>query len=716
MSSYIAVSSITFGLLAVVATVLSADAASVRAYSEVRERHRSSEARLFDRHGEVIHELRVDARGRRLHWVALVDISPALVDTVLHSEDRRFRRHGGVDWLAAARALWEMATGGAPRGASTITMQLAALVDTGLRPSSGRRGPAQKWAQMRAAWSIEQRWSKAQILEAYLNLASFRGELQGIAAASRGLFDKAPSGLDGGESLLLAALLRAPNATADAVARRACGLAGSSDGDADCGRAARLAADALSGPPRLRQAVTLAPEVARRLLGGGDATSTLDAAIQRRVADSLWRQLAGLRDRGVNDGAALVVDNASGEVLAYAGNGGRRAESHYVDGVQAPRQAGSALKPFLYELAIERRLLTAASPLLDAAVDLPTPSGLYAPQNYDRDFNGWVSARTALAASLNVPAVRVAMLTGVDAYVEHLRRFGFSGLTEDGDYYGHALALGSGEVTLWQLVNAYRTLANGGVRTPLTLTQLAAPTAVPSDSRQRVADPDAAFIVADMLADRAARSPTFGLDNALATPYWSAAKTGTSKDMRDNWCVGFSRRYTVGVWVGNFDGRPMRNVSGVTGAAPVWLEIMNHLNGADGSAAPVPPSGVVRAAVSFDPPFETPREEWFVAGTQAGRMVIADGPVRRPRIVYPGDGLVVAIDPDMPPGRQRLPLAMEPRHAGLRWRLDDVWLAPDTDGWQPSPGEHALELVDGAGLPIDRVVFTVRGAAARALN
>jgi len=215
-----------------------------------------------------------------------------------------------------------------------------------------------------------------------------------------------------------------------------------------------------------------------------------------------------------------------------------------------------------------------------------------------------------------------------------------------------------------------------------------------------VIDPAAAFIVSDILADRAARSVTFGLENPLATPFWSAVKTGTSKDMRDNWCVGFSQRHTVGVWVGNFDGRPMRGVSGVTGAAPVWLELMQALQSLP-QTVPAPPSGVVRQD-----------GEWFVADTApaAGRAVAVAA--AEARINYPGEGAILALDPDMPPAVQRVFLGAT-GGADAVWQLDGVRLGPADRplAWAPVAGRHDLQLLAGAGgRVLDSVQFQVRGA------
>ncbi|MFA5081100.1 MAG: penicillin-binding protein 1C [Hydrogenophilaceae bacterium] len=667
-------------------------------FNQVRAGWPSSEAKLLDRHGELLQEIRLDNHARRTDWTALADISPAMQAAVLLAEDQRFFEHGGVDWLATAKAALTNWLAEKPRGASTISMQVAALVDADLMARAGRRSVIEKWRQMKAAKSLEKSWTKAQILEAYLNLTSFRGDLIGIDAAARALFDKRPTGLGTAESLILAALIRGPGAKPDTVAKRACGLADALPGGPDCPSVTRLARNSLTGRHPIVAAANMAPQLARRLLAkpGQRLTSTLDAGEQKAVRGILHEQLVRLADHQVEDAAALVADNRTGEVLAYVSLSGRKSTSPESDGVVAPRQAGSTLKPFLYSLAIERRYLTAASALEDSALTLATPGGNYAPENYDRRFRGLVSVRTALAGSLNIPAVRTVELVGVDLFAERLASLGFAGLTESADFYGPALALGSLDVSLWELANAYRTLANGGRHSELIL-------AAGQTRSRRVIDPNAAWIVADILSDRAARATTFGLENALATPWWSAVKTGTSKDMRDNWCIGFSDRYTVGVWIGNFSGEPMHDVSGISGAAPAWRLIMERLHAGAPSRAPKPPAQLVRMEVT--PPGEASRQEWFIAGTEPGSP--AWTAARPPAaIVQPADGDILALDPDIPSANQRLHLRAVNPPTGSRWFVDEV--PQDGDDWPLVRGRHVVRLVDGEARELDRVEFTVR--------
>lgn len=450
----------------------------------------------------------------------------------------------------------------------------------------------------------------------------------------------------------------------------------------------------------------LAPHLADRLLTkpGLRITTTLDARIQRRVAAALRRQLLGLGGSRARDGAAVVVDNATGDVLAYVGGIGGASTAPAVDAANAYRQAGSTLKPFLYAQAIERGYLTPASVLDDSPVQLDTASGLYVPQNYDRGFKGRVSVRSALAGSLNVPAVRTLLLVGVEPFRDRLWDTGYRGLVEDGDYYGFSLALGSAEVTLLEQADAYRSIANGGRWSPLRMT-VDAPHAPP----RAVTPPAAAWIVADMMADPNARAATFGLDSALRLPFWAAVKTGTSKGMRDNWCVGFSRAYTVAVWVGNMEGDPMRAVSGTSGAAPVWRDVMLALN-RDGIAGPLMPTGVERRRVAFADGIEQPRLEYFLRGTGQPLIAAAPAGARRARIVNPVSGSVYAIDPDIPPDRQRLAIETTGDTRMHRVFLDDRDLgaaAAQLLFFAP-PGRHRLRLIDQAGRVVDSVIFAIR--------
>ena len=673
-------------------------------FERVRADWRASEAWLRSRDGRLLQTVRIDFEVRRLGWVPLGRIAPTLQEAVIAAEDRRFRRHGGVDWSAFAGSAAAALRGRSARGASTISMQLAGFLAPNLG-GPGARGLADKLRQARAAHALEATWSKQQILEAYLNLATFRGETQGIGAASRALFGRSPDAIGESDALLLAALLPAPQASPGAIARRACRI----------GRVANCAtliasAKAMIGPQRrLADDPGLAPHLANRLLKrpGETVTTTLDPEVQVLAAAALRRTLLGLGAARARDGAVIVADNPSGDILAYVGGVGTSGASTAaaVDNADAPRQAGSTLKPFLYARAIERGFLTAASILDDSPVQLDTASGLYVPRDYDRNFKGPVSVRTALAGSLNVPAVRTLLLGGVEDFRDRLWDLGYRGLTESGDYYGYSLALGSAEVTLLEQTAAYRALANGGRYRRLRLRSNDEP-----GSARPIGDPSAAWIVADIMADANARAVTFGLDSALRLPFWAAAKTGTSKAMRDNWCVGFSDRFTVAVWIGNSEGDPMSRVSGTSGAAPVWREIMLALHRSRAGRASAPPPSLEVHPIRFADAGEPGRLEYFLPGTAQTEIAGAPPAARRPRIANPVSGAVYALDPDIPATRQRIRLTTVGSAGGERLQLDDrdVGSAASAPMILPVPGKHRLALVDHSGKVLDRSLFTVR--------
>lgn len=703
------------GGLAAALLLMATPALALPTFDTVKAQHQVSEAWLMDRHGKRLHTLRIDHSVRRLPWVSLNALSPAMQEALLASEDKRFYAHSGVDWQAVLGAVWDRLLSDSNRGASTLTMQLAAMFDPQLARGADGRSLAKKWDQMQAARELEHSWSKPQILEAYLNKTQFRGELAGIGAASWGLFQKHPSGLNKAEASLLSALLRGPNAKPDKVAQRACWVAESlSPPRPSCRAITSLAWSTLVVRPQLPYENQIAPHLARQLLTspGQVLNTSLDENLQRFALHTLHQHLVELKNRQVEDGAVVVLDNHRGEILAYVGSSFSTSDAPEVDAVRAPRLAGSTLKPFLYALAIQQRSLTAASLLDDSPLAVETAGGQYLPQNYDRDFKGWISLRTALASSLNVPAVRTLVLLDYEPFYDQLKRLGFSTLTRDADFYGYSLALGGVEVTLLELTNAYRTLANGGLMSP---PRLSLSSQTEKAASHRVFDAASSWIVGDILADREARALTFGFDNALGTTGWAAVKTGTSKDMRDNWCVGFSDHYTVGVWVGNASGEPMHDVSGVTGAAPVWQAIMRRLHQAAPSQPPRPPQAVRLQSVSFDPAVEPARREAFLAGTEMSLISLPATREARPRIIGPGNGAILAWDPDIPASRQMVYFAARPWVAGLRWQMDEQMLTAQADGslnWQPVPGRHTLQLLDAAGAVRDETNLLVRGRAA----
>ncbi len=727
-----------------VATLSLSAFAAPPTFEFIRTAYTPSDRSIVDRNGVPIQRIRVDDKVRRTGWTPLDEISPALIDAVLASEDKRFFEHGGVDLRAAASAaLGNLRAGGAQRGASSISMQVAAMLDASLTRASDGRTVQQKIDQAQAAWALERTWTKPQILETYLNTVFFRGEIQGVGAAAEQLFGKAPHGLNAVESAVLSVLIRAPQAPRATVERRACELLKGQDASADCAALA-YTIDRWGSASKLRdENEFIAPHIAKYLPKSASKiqTSTLDRNLQLAARDAIAKHLQQLAGRNARDAAVVAIDNATGEVLAYVGSSGRLSAAREVDAARAPRQAGSTLKPFIYGLGIEKNLFTAATLLDDSPFSVDVGGGVYTPQNYAHDYVGPVSVRTALASSLNVPAIRALALVGVAPSHALLRRAGLTTLNDDPEHYGVSLALGSADVSLLELTNAYRAIANGGVVTaprfsplplekrdeagrnaPLLAAQrvISRQSSLPRKEEIRIFSEATAWILTNMLADRGARYVTFGFDNPLALSHWAAVKTGTSKDMRDNWTIGFNARVTVGVWVGNASGESMHNVTGVSGAGPIWADVMEAVADGFGAGREHPtPGNVIKRHVQFSNEngrTEASRDEWFVRGTEPStamqtRIAAREGNAAGARIVSPVDGTIIALDPDIPAARQRIALSSGDAVQAACWEINGEALGCNVNAvsWQPTAGSFVVRLLDAKGEERDRITLIVRG-------
>jgi penicillin-binding protein 1C len=597
--------------------------------------------------------------GRTLEWTEWSDVSASFKTLLVKVEDRRFYSHVGVDVFALARAGFGKLTGRSNRGASTISMQVAGLLKSGSLQE--RRDVFQKVDQIISAVKLDADWTKDQIIEAYVNLVSFRGELVGLKAASRGYFDKNPSGLNETESAILVALLRSPNAAPDAVAKRACAALEVTD----CSAVASLTRRVLEEPYRLSRSRALVPVLSKQFIEAGqnerEIHTSLDVSIQDFAINALREQLRALHQQNVHDGAALVLETKTGRVAAYVANGGRgNSSAVQVDGVQMRRQAGSTLKPFVYATTFEQRLLEPSALLDDSPADITVAKGkVYHPRNYDNIFRGFVSVSEALGSSMNVPAVRAIQLVGEGPVLDTMRELGFKNL-KHGEYYGPSLALGSVDVSLWELTEAYRQM---GVEGPV----------FSAGTRESIFN---------ILASSEYRRFTFGMDSILSLPFAAAVKTGTSKDMRDNWCIGWTPKYTVGVWVGNFNGDPMWNVSGVSGAAPIWRSLMTELHKLD---------------------HKSQKLKYHEPNDPLPKRTIS-------RIRYPANEMLVAVDPDIPTALQQLPIEIENPQGDQEVLLDDASLGPSRDItlWPLKTGKHFISLKDKNGHEIDTVFIEVR--------
>ena len=587
------------------------------------EQHVSTE--VVDRRGHPLYEV-LSARGQRSRALPGGRLPEALVQATLAAEDARFYRHPGVDPLAVARAvLHNLRAGRMVEGGSTITQQVAKILMRRQRTAAG------KLRELVLALRLEHHLSKDEILALYVGLAPYGNQLRGAEAASQAYFGGPASRLTPAQAAFLAGLPQRPSALNPyrhlprALERQGWVLGRMGEiGYLDEKALSAARAERLQIVRRPRAFV--APHFVERVLasaGGGAPRrieTTLDAALQEEVAGIVSMHRRRLDDHGARNVAVVVLRNDTAEWLAWEGSGDYGDEEHggTIDGATSPRQPGSALKPFTYALAFERGF-TPASVLPDVPSHFPTaiPGALYSPRNYDGVFRGPLRARPALAGSENVPAVWTLSRVGVPDLLRLLRRAGLTTLDRTADHYGFALTMGDAEVRLDELVAAYAALARGGVwRAPTGIRQVAGPSGrVESRAAgppERILSERAAFWVTDILADPEARRYVFGTGGSLSFPFPVAVKTGTSQAYHDNWTVGYTRAVTVGVWVGNFDRTPLQNSSGVTGAAPLFHDVLRAAHASVAGRLPEP-----HEALAEPPPDLAPRTVCALSGRTA---------------------------------------------------------------------------------------------------
>lgn len=677
---------------------------------------------ITDRRGEPLRHVRHHDVHRR--WVALDDVSSDFLLAMVVAEDKRYFEHSGVDFFALVRALGYTLAPNRPRsGASTITQQTVKL--TFGRPW----GAWSKPLEVLRAMSLEQQMSKAEILEQYVNRLPYADNVVGIARAAESYFGKTPAQLTLAEGALLAGLPQAPTRYDPrrdldaALERRSVVLR----------RMHRLGVidatqlrDALDAPIRVQPESRpwRAARFADRVLGAyrhgdirADASrtvrSTLDLEIQESTERILRAAVERELDRGVTNGAAIVVDNKTGEVRAYVGAARSDGPGGAMDLLEAGRQPGSTLKPFVYELFFERGG-TAASVLADVIAPMRGGEGeTFEARDYDGRERGPVRARAALSASLNLAALDAARRVGAERIVDRLRALGLRDVS-DAREYGAAIALGGLDVRPIDLARAYVTLAREGSRIGLRFT----PAPVELEGRE-VLDPEAARLTIDILRDPAARRDGFGRDLTDLARGDFALKTGTSSGFRDAWAAAFTDELTVVVWIGDPEGRPLDGVSGFAGAAPIAARILGAarsegefaragfvvepvcpLSGArPGPGCPhaiserfVTGTGPVRVC-----PFHRPDGSvvlpasyagWQARVRQAGTRIEQLGERGRLRVVRPRDGARLLIDPARPP-RVDLQATLAGSFAtDVVWRVDGEIVGTR---WQPTPGEHRIE-------------------------
>ena len=560
--------------------------------------------RLYDRNGTLIAELWDE--GRRT-WIGLDRISKHLIDATIATEDASFRENAGVDpGRIIAAALRNTQAGEVTSGASTITMQLARNLFL---------GPDQRYDQTMDRKMIEaglaqeltNLFSKDELLEMYFNLLNYGHLTYGPEAASQVYFGKAAADLSPAEATLLAGIPQRPAdfdlfANFDAAKARQRVVLDMlvrheylTEAAADT-----IFAQPIKLNPKPDQAINLAPHFIQYVLevlgarldgavikrSGFQITTTLDLPAQNLAQTMVKKRVAELKPAYDLSNAALVaLKPGRNEIVVMVGSADfyDKAIAGQVNVTISPRQPGSAIKPVLYATAISDTLISPATVLWDIPVTYTVGAGTtYAPVNYDGKFHGPVTARTALANSLNVPAVKLLDGVTVERMLTAARGMGIRSLSRSRDWYGLSLTLGGGEITLLELTGAFATLANDGQYvepTPVLALRdsLGRPVEIPgltAPQPVRAVSPAAAFLVTDILSDNAARTPLFGPNSPLKLSKPAAAKTGTTTDFRDNWTVGYTRHLITGVWAGNSDGHPMKNTTGLTGAAPLWHDFM----------------------------------------------------------------------------------------------------------------------------------------------
>jgi len=670
--------------------------------------------------------------------LVFAEIPPLFVQAMLAAEDKRFFSHVGIDLLAIARAARDNARSGrVVSGASTIHQQL-------IKNTTPRTGQRTLWIKLVEAFQarhLAMSWSREDVFAAYANRISFGNLMTGAATAASGYFHKPLGDLTPAECALLAALPQSParlnpfrNLEAVLPRQRRIleqmhALGWLSDEQHRVALSQTIVLQRFSGGFE-------APHAVEMLRGETNATTirtTLDATLQQQVETIIAQRLDSLKGRHVTHGAVVVIENATGAVLALAGSRDFFAkDGGQLNGAWATHSPGSAMKPFTYLIAFERGA-TPASIVADLPIEFTTASGTYKPENYSLRSYGPMTYRHALGNSLNISAVRVLdSIGGAETLLPRLRELGLTTLNEDAAHYGLGLTIGNASVRLIELANAYACLARLGQFKPWKLRADA-----PAVEERRLLGENESWLIADILSDNQAREMAFGTHSVLRLPFKCAVKTGTSSTFRDNWTLGYTPEFTVGVWVGNFDNTPMQDVSGVTGAGPIFRDVMLHLHEKQPATWFARPTTIKHARIDprtgkrltpLTPPARVSREELFIgekmppvaqasdydargrailpreyaawiptSANWLGDLVTTAETDARPalRITNPIPGTVVILDPDLRNHGNRLLLqatgSNQPRWSckTLELRIEDAHTFAIL-----KPGRHEIELRD----------------------
>ncbi len=711
--------------------------------------------RICDRSGALLREV-LSFDHKTSVWIDIERISPWMIRASITREDQRFLFHPGVDPCALIRALYtNIKRQKIVSGGSTITMQVAKMA-LGLKG----RSIAVKILEALYALKLDLHLSKAELLEIYLNRIPYGNQIYGVEAAARFYFGKSSAQLSLSESCMLAVIPSAPSLMNPYVHRECVDACRGKllDRMLRQGAIDRLVYD-ISRHEQLNliipeddfEAPHFVDHVLARLRSEkardpARIITTIDLRLQQKTEKMLNSTLRSLNRYAVGQGAVMIADVRSGEILAMVGSRDYfDVVEGQVNGCTALRQPGSTMKPFLYGLALMSGM-SLSEMVPDTIMEFRLRDGtVFAPRNYGETYHGPTRMREALASSFNVAAVHLLDNLGVERFHALLRKFGFQSLTRDPLHYGLALGLGAGEVTLLELVNGYRTLASQGSSNELVCIREAMDRegdliAFQEHVASRAVPVEVAYLITNVLSDNSARLKAFGVDNPLNLPFACAVKTGTSKDYRDNWCVGYTSEYVVGVWVGNFSGAPMQSISGITGSAPLFRDIMIELHKEDYPAQFPAPAGVKKSRICLATGMlartscENQMEELFLASEtphdscncseRYGVLIDAfNRAMERPDeggdvnlvIVNPRCGDIYKIDPHISSDAQQIKMMISACDSieSVRFVLDGdvicVRQRPFEVMWPAARGEHVLEAVaiQGTTSYRDRVSFKV---------
>lgn len=710
---------------------------------------------LLDRQGDVLdHWVRLDYYRHRTTKLEL--IPKDLIDATLAAEDKRFYSHGGVDFRATARAVrdsWDQQR--FVSGASTITQQTVKITSK----KSSRTIPT-KIRECLTARHLEMTHSKDDILTAYFNHLDYGNRSQGPLQAARHYFGKPLSQLSLSECALLAGLPQAPSRlnprrNPQAAVKRRNWILGRMQivHGIDPVRISRAQSEPLKLHQRSR--VKNAPHLValmRKTDWQKDIQTSISGPLQRDITQIVREKIQQLEAKHIQNAAVIVIKNQTGEVLAHVGSADfNHPMAGQIDAAQTARSPGSALKPFTYLLSFQQAGMTPATIVADVPTRYSDDLGIKTFVNYDRQHRGPVTVHHALANSLNIPAVRTLnRLGGPKPLLQMLQTYGISTLEEKPNHYGLSLTLGSGEVTLTELTNAYACLARMGTfLPPLYLSQNRN-----KAKKQQVRITPEGWMLANTMSDNGARSSAFGAHSQLRLPFPCAVKTGTSSDFKDNWCLGFTADFTVGVWAGNLDNTPMRGVSGVTGAAPIFQQTMLRLHRdqpprwfprpqeltecyihpktgrrltrqrPEGLTLHLPnnilplfePSQTMATdlatahATQDKIPLPQKYKEWLETEGDKGRFFIAkmknQSPDQHLRILSPFQDATYLIDPDLPAQGRRLNLRTD--YLGeVTWSSPTLTISKQNQSYtaEMKAGKHTITLTSTAGHSTSHVIY-----------